>query len=176
MSALHWSSENLRKHLRAVSGMYDANLQKNGMDPNKMRHTFYTFFNKNYDTLTPNTNLQKYLKAIELEYKNYVIYDICKSTLTTIEGWTDSEKEDYFLLIGKNNNDEFITRDIIKTMTVGLNIPDDVSKVTEQWTISSAKKADFVDITLKYHHITVCICQNWSYTQVLRHMRSMENT
>lgn len=168
MSELKWDSEKIRKHLRAVSGLYDTQLRKNNMDPNKMRHLFHSFFTKKYEILKPNVKLKNELKLIENEYKNYVLYDLKKTTIEYIDGWTDPHEEEIYLFIGEKLDGDFVIRDIVHDITSAVYHIEDVSN----WWIHSETKADFVDITFK--GLIIDICEHWSFEKVLKYMRSTE--
>ena len=170
MSDLKWDSEKIRKHLRAVSGLYDIQLKKNGLDPNKMRHAFHTLFSRKYAKLRPNKDLKIELKQIEAKYKKYVIYDLCKTTRQHIDGWTNDEQNEYFLFVGEKLNGDFITRNVTRSMTVGMCVP-----VTDgRWNICDEMKPDFVDITLRFQHLIVDLCEHWTFELILASMLSME--
>jgi hypothetical protein len=174
MSELKWDSERIRKHLRAICGLFDPQLIKNGLDPNRMRNMFYQFFTREYKKLKPSSILTKVLYPIEGEYKEYVVYNLQKRKCIHIDGWTDDNIEVYYLFVGEKLNGDLVTRNVTKSYTDMIGANQEITDSLTSWDIGCEEKANFVNITLDYHHMIVDICDTWGYEKVLAHMRSME--
>ena len=163
MSDLKWDSLKLRQHLRAMSCCYDDTLKKNGLDPTLLRSRFNMFFNKKYK---PMNNIISGMKmALELdEYKNYLIFDLDRSYIEKIDGWTDGYNHDCYLFIGETKSGDFVSIDFEfeSSELYGTQLNDG------EWLVKNKKPADFIDLTLKYQQIIISICTHWGYEPILQ--------
>jgi len=169
LSELKWDSQKIYNHLRAVSGLFESQLIKEGLDPNKMRNMFYQFFSREYETIEPNSGLQKELKLIEAEYKTYVVYDLQEQKNIPVDGWTNDQIEIYYLFVGEKLNGELVTRNIIQSYT-DVCCPKEFQDEMISWSIECNKKANFVNMTLDYHLMIIEICGKWGYQKILDQM------
>jgi hypothetical protein len=157
----------LRQHLRAISGCGDDGLKQNGLDPENLRKNFFVFFNKSYEEYSPQPDALKKMLSEELkdEYKSYKIYDLSRSYDQYIDRWTDGYCNDCYFFVGETQNCEFVTCDIEYETSTNPT----VNRVLESgsWHIRSKQKANFIDVTVKYHQLIVSICDSWGYKTVV---------
>lgn len=160
-SELKWDSLKIRKLLRAVSGLHDDELIKHNEDPIHLRNLFYSFFSQKYEMIKePAIELKQQIK-----FENYLVFNLCKSSRVYIDGWTDPEDTEEYLLIGETKEGQFIAKKIEFIMSGQYDI-------SGRWSIFKEQKADFVHLTILYHQIIIEICEKWGYDRIVQWIRN----
>lgn len=168
MSFLKWDSVKIRRHLGAVSGCYDKELKQSGFDPQKMRERFYDFFHRKYEKITPTSEMNEalYESNVIQKCKDYLVFDLSKSCIEYVDGFTEDYKHDYYFLIGEKNDGNFITCEIDYSIITGYIYNPEL--IGGSWSVSKVQDANFVDITKDYHKMIIDICEKWEYERILK--------